>query len=60
MISDYEVKLDLIPRDSNLYKIAEALDVDSSNLIPKTKGGAVEGPDGRFSITYNLHEFPKN
>ncbi|MFX5998600.1 helix-turn-helix transcriptional regulator, partial [Acinetobacter baumannii] len=45
IISDYEVKLDVIPRDSNLYKIADALGVDSSNLIPKTRGDATEQPD---------------
>ncbi|WP_289345387.1 helix-turn-helix domain-containing protein [Acinetobacter baumannii] len=59
IISDYEVKLDVIPRDSNLYKIADALGVDSSNLIPKTRGDAKEQPDGDFSITYNLNEFPR-
>ncbi|MDA3463491.1 helix-turn-helix domain-containing protein [Acinetobacter sp. AOR41_HL] len=59
IISDYEVKLDVIPRDSNLYKIADALGIDSSNLIPKTRGDAKEQPDGNFSITYNIHEFPR-
>ncbi|MDH2662897.1 MULTISPECIES: helix-turn-helix domain-containing protein [Acinetobacter calcoaceticus/baumannii complex] len=59
IISDYEVKLDVIPRDSNLYKIADALGVDSSNLIPKTRGDATEQPDGNFSITYNINEFPR-
>lgn len=59
IISDYEVKLDVIPRDSNLYKIADALGIDSSNLIPKTRGDAKEQSDGNFSITYNIHEFPR-
>lgn len=59
IISDYEVKLDVIPRDSNLYKIADALGIDSSNLIPKTRGDAEEQSDGNFSITYNIHEFPR-
>ena len=60
IISDYEVKLDLIPRDVNLYKLADALNIDSSNLIPKTKGDATELPDGDFAITYNLNEFPRS
>lgn len=59
IISDYEVKLDVIPRDTNLYKIAEALNIDSSNLIPKTKGDAKEQPDGSYLLTYNINEFPR-
>lgn len=60
MISDYEVKLDMIPRDSNLYKIADALEIDSSNLIPKTRNNGYETPEGDFAIKYNLNEFPKS
>lgn len=60
IISDYEVKLDVIPRDTNLYKIADALGVDSSNLIPKTKGDGERHPDGGYLLKYNINEFPRD
>lgn len=60
IISDYEVKLDVMPREGNLYKIAEALGIDSSNLVPKTNmDDAEKQSDGVVGVTMNLHEFPR-
>ena len=60
IISDYEVKLNVLPRDVNLHKIANALDIDPSNLIPKTQfeDGELQ-PDGTTKYIINLNSFPK-
>lgn len=61
IISDYEVKLDVMPRETNLYKIADALGVDPSNLVPKTDINDGEKlPDGTVEFKMNLHEFPRD
>jgi transcriptional regulator with XRE-family HTH domain len=37
IISDYEVKQDVLPRTQNLFKISQALGIESLNLMPKDK-----------------------
>lgn len=37
IISDYEVKQDVLPRMQNLFKISQALGIESLNLMPKDK-----------------------
>lgn len=61
IISDYEVKLDVMPRETNLYKIADALDVDSSNLVPKSEVDLNnKNPDGDIEFKMNINELPKH
>lgn len=60
IISDYEVKLDVTPRETNLYKIADALNIDSSNLVPKTNFHNAEPlQNGTVEFKMNLNEFPR-
>lgn len=60
IISDYEVKLDIMPREANLYKIADALNIDSSNLVPKSNLENVEPQqDGTVEFKMDLNEFPR-
>lgn len=60
IISDYEVKLDVMPREGNLYKIADALGINSSNLVPKSNLEEGEKqPDGTIEIKMNLHELSR-
>lgn len=47
-ISDYEVKLDVLPRLQNLFKISQALGIDSANLMPKDKIYDDESLDKQF------------
>ncbi|MFV5384132.1 helix-turn-helix domain-containing protein [Acinetobacter junii] len=53
IISDYEVKKDIVPRDSNLYKLAKALEVDSYNLLPNEEPTEIN-EDGTVSIEFGL------
>lgn len=61
IISDYEVKLDVMPRESNLYKIADALCIDSSNLVPKSteETAFTLGEDGMYEYKININELPR-
>lgn len=60
IISDYEVKQDVMPRETNLYKIADALNIDSSNLVPKTNLDNLKPQaDGAVEFKVNLNEFSK-
>lgn len=61
IISDYEVKLDVMPREGNLYKIADALNIDSSNLVPKSTDDVswTQGEDGLYEYKININELPR-
>lgn len=61
IISDYEVKLDVMPREGNLYKIADALGVDSSNLVPKSTEDTAftKCEDGLHEYKININELPR-
>lgn len=61
IISDYEVKLDVMPRETNLYKIADALGIDSSNLVPKsTDETAFKETEDGFEYKININELPRD
>lgn len=61
IISDYEVKLDVMPRETNLYKIADVLGIDSSNLVPKTTSEDTfkKTDDGMYEYKININELPR-
>ncbi|EKU59475.1 DNA-binding helix-turn-helix protein [Acinetobacter sp. WC-323] len=58
IISDYEVKKDIVPRDSNLYKLAKALELDSYNLLPNEEPIEIN-EDGTVSIGFGLDNLPE-
>lgn len=59
-ISDLEQEIQANPRDLTISKLAEALNVDPSNLVPKSSFiSDTPNEDGLYEFKLNLNELPK-
>lgn len=59
-ISDLEQEIQANPRDLTISKLAEALDVDPSNLVPKSSFVSdTPDEDGLYEYKLYLNELPK-